>query len=229
MTTEAKPRVATNIEEISPNKTVTSTSTPPQTNRHTKTIQLTKRLQTINPEGKVTYDTGETPSHSFVTAFIRGLWACFTATNHNAVDIFGMWQRLVLWGATDTVIFRLNAPKEETRFGPVVGMGTRAVGNFDTRLETQIEHGTGSNQLIYGETTLLEPSEVAGALVITIHRTFANHSTSPITVSECGVYCNSDQRSPAQFHCIIRDLVSPAASVPIGHTVLLEYKIQTKA
>ena len=229
MTTEVKLRTPADIHEAKPIRTDTTITTPPTPAKHQETIQLTKRLQITDPAGKITYDTGETPGNSFVVAFIRGLWTCFTRTMQTAVDIYGVWRGLVRWPATDTQIFKIDAPKEETRFGPVVGAGTRTVGNFDTRLETQIEHGTGSNQLIYGDTTLLEPEEVTGALVITIHRTFTNHSAADVIVSECGIYSANSEKAPAHFHCIIRDLVSPAVSVPIGHSLFLEYRILTRA
>ena len=229
MTTEVKLRTPADIEETTPIQTDTSITPQPTAIKPPQTIQLTKRLQVTDPEGRVTYDTGETPSYSFVVAFIRGLWACFTRTSLTAVDIDGVWHRLVSWGATDTQMFRLNAPTTETRFGPVVGMGTRALSNFDTRLDTQISHGDGSNQLVYGETTLLEPAEVTGALVITIHRVYANHSPADVIVSECGLYSANNQWSPPRFHCIIRDLVTPAISVPVGHSLLLEYRILTRA
>ena len=228
MTTEVKLSKPPDIQEPPTIRTHTSITTQPITKKPPQTIQLTKRLQVTDPGGKVIYDTGETPSHSFVTAFIHGLWACFIRSFQTAVDIHGVWRHLVLWGARDTQLFRINAPREETRFGPVVGSGTRALSNFDTRLDTQIQSGKGSNQLMYGTTSLIEPTELAGALVITIHRTFTNHSAADVIVSECGIYSANSEASPSHFHCIIRDLVSPAAIVPSIHSILLEYKILTR-
>ena len=229
MTTEAKLRASTDIEEISPTKTVTSTAAPPPTNRRMETIQLTKRLQITNPEGKVTYDTRETPSHSFVVAFMRGLWACFTRSHPRTTDIFGRQEPLIIWGSTRSMLFFLNAGAGETRFGPVIGTGTKPPNNHDSRLDAQILHGTGTNQIIYKETSLGPPAEVAGTLTITIHRTYTNQSPATITISECGIYSANHHQTYTEYHCIVRDLVSPATDVPVGHTVLLEYRIQTRA
>ena len=228
MTTEIKTRVSTDIEEIPPIRTEMSITTQPPTSRHLETIRLTKRLAVSDADGRTIYDTGEIPSHSFVIAFMLGLWACFIRAHINATDIYGASQRLVHWTQHDTQLFRLNSGAGDTRFGPVIGTGTTELSNHDTRLATQIGHGTGTNQLMHGSTTLLGPTEIAGALVITIQRTYTNHSAATVTVSECGIYSAGNEITPPHFHCIIRDLVSPAISVPVGHTLLLEYRIQTR-
>ena len=228
MTTEIKTRVSTDIEEIPPIRTEMRATARPLADRHMETIRLTKRLAVSDADGRTVYDTGETPSHSFVTAFIWGLWACFIRTNQRATDIYGTPQTLVRWEQHDTQLLRLNSGMGETRFGPVIGTGTTELSNHDTRLAAQIGHGTGTNQLIHGATTLIGPTEIAGALIITIQRTYTNHSAATVTVSECGIYSIGSEISPPYFHCIIRDLVTPAIRVPVGHTLLLEYRIQTR-
>ena len=229
MTTEIKTKVSADIEEIPLIKTeMRATARPPAT-RHIETIRLTKRLAVSDADGRTIYDTGETPSHSFVTAFIWALWACFTRSHPAPLDIYWKISRNVLWGSGNIALMMLNSGEGETRFGPVVGTGTKALSNHDTRLDAQIEQGIGPNQLLHGTSTLLSPTEIAGALIITIQRTFTNHSAATINVSECGMYSLGNTTTEPTFHCIIRDLVSPAIGVPVGHTLLLEYRVQTRA
>lgn len=228
MTTKTKLTVPADIEETPLLTTDMTKTTQPTENKHQETIQLTKKLQLTDATGKVIYDTGETPCNSFVIAFILGLWACFTTTDQTATDIYESWHRIVNWRSPRTQLFQIEAKHGETRFGPVVGMGTKPLSNFDTRLDNQIQHGLASAQLRYGETTLLSPTEVTGALVITIHRTFTNQGATPITVHECGIYSANGSGFTPRFHCFIRDLVSPAVNVPVGHSLLLEYKILTR-
>ena len=229
MTTEKNLRVSTDIEEIPPIRTEMSITARPPASRHMETIRLTKRLAVSNPDGKVVYDTGETPSHSFVWAFIAGLWGCFIRAHIRATDIYGASQLLCHWGSSAGVLFRLNSGTGEARFGPVIGMGTKPLSNFDHRLDAQISNGTGVNQLLHGSSTLIGPTEITRALTITIQRTFTNHSAATVTTSECGLYALGNLTHDPRFHCIVRDLVSPAIDVPVGHTLLLEYKIQTRA
>ena len=228
MTTEIKTRVSTDIEEIPLIKTDMHATARPLADRHIETIRLTKRLAVNDADGRTIYDTGEMPSHSFVAAFIQNLWSCFTRSNIRFTDIHGTPQLLTWWGFSQAQLLRLNSGAGDTRFGPVVGIGTATVSNHDTRLDIQIGHGTGVNQLLYGTTSLIGPTELAGALVITTQRTFVNHSAGTINVSECGVYCAGSRTDRPQFFCIIRDLVTPAIGVPIGHTLLLEYRILTR-
>ena len=228
MTTEIKTRISTDIEETPPIRTEMSITTQPPTSRHLETIRLTKRLAISDADGRTIYDTGEIPSHSFVVAFIRALWGCFTRTNQHSTDINGTWQPLIRWASTGAIMMLIDGGPGDINRGPVVGMGTAALSNFDHRLDIRIAHGTGTNQLLYGSTSLIGPVELAGALLITIQRTYVNHSTAPVSVSECGIYCIGNEWPAPRHHCIIRDLVSPAISLPLGHTLLLEYRIQTR-
>lgn len=202
--------------------------TPEDQHEKEQIIQLTKRLQVINPDKETIYDSGDTPCRSFVVAFIRALWSCFRTTITTSHDIRGNRTHLATWGRTDTMLMNLNARSGETRFGPVVGSGLAPLGDFDHRLDAQIPHGTETGQLSYEATSILEPVRLRGAMTLIIIRMFTNLTTADITITECGIYGYGDCRRWPKYHCFIRDLVDPAITVPPEHAILLEYKILTR-
>ena len=202
--------------------------TPKDQHEKEQIIQLTKRLQVINPDKETIYDTGDTPCKSFVVAFIRALWSCFTRRITTSHDIYGNRTHLIDWGWSTAILINLNARPGETRFGPVVGSGLAPLSDFDHRLDAQIPHGTATGQLAYENTSILEPVRLRGAMTLIIIRTFTNLTTADITITECGIYGYGASTRTPRFHCFIRDLVDPAITVPPEHAILLEYKILTR-
>ena len=191
-------------------------------------IQLTKRLQLVDPEERILYNSGDTPCRSFVAAFLKALHSCFINEPIRATDTNGFPNLLAEWGITQTILLNTRAWEGEEKFGPVVGTGIAPLGNYDHKLDAQIMHGTDPGQLLYSATSIVAPTVLAGAMTLTLIRTFTNRTAADITVTECGIYTRGRRTDVPAYHCIIRDLVDPKLTVPPDHAILLEYKILTR-
>lgn len=111
--------------------------------------------------------------------------------------------------------------------GCVVGNGNTPVAIDDYKLESQITHGTGPNQLEHYECTILYPPSVAGSQCsFRIKRIFHNASGGPVTVREIGVYAGISNPYDA---CIIRDVLGAGASIPDGGAITVIYTVRAIA
>ena len=191
------------------------------------TIQLIKRLQVLDPTKKVIHDTGNTPSRSFIRAFLTAIQACLTHQNTRALDINGIDQRLVTWRNFQTAIICVIPTNIPDRSGPVIGTGTTPPTNDDFKLEAQIKHGTETGHMEHHTTVVRGPEAQADTLILTIERIFINRTSHQITINECGLYTIGNALMWPRNHCHIRDLVMPNITVPPQHGVRLEYKIIT--
>ena len=207
---------------------ITTISTVKDPQQKVETIQLTKRLQVITPDKKVIHDTGDTPSRSFVRAFLTTIRGCFTWDNTRALDTNGVDNRLVNWRSGRTAAIYIEATYGEDRFGLVIGTGPTPPTNDDFRLAAQIKDGTGTSQMEHQRTTVRGPELEADALVITTERIFLNRTHHPQTVNECGIYALGNDFSRPRYFCHIRDLVIPEITVPPEHGIILQYRILTR-
>jgi hypothetical protein len=86
----------------------------------------------------------------------------------------------------------LNAATNISTHGVVVGSGNVAVAITDYKLQTQIMHGTGANQLQYSSVDFPNLYQVSGGTAKTdIRRLFTNASGSDVAINEIGLYCNT--------------------------------------
>ena len=119
----------------------------------------------------------------------------------------------------------LNAVSGDSSYGLVVGssdtpnaINTYAMGNI-------IPHGSGANQLLYGQTTIENPTNPTGTnyWMFRIIRTFTNNSGASITVKEIGLIMASwDSSGATRYFLIARDVISPV-TVPAGATLTVRY------
>jgi len=193
-------------------------------------------------------------SHSFVSNFlaiIASLMANSYGTHNNYYfyqSTSGTWWSFtynnVNTGVTDftTTLTILDSANDST-YGIVVGTGTAPPKPTDYNLESIIQNGTGSGQLIYGAHTLspapnpgngenssqpstgvLTPS--GNTTSIQISRTFQNQSGASITVSETGIIAkNLAYEATAVYVLIIHDLLSSPITIPNGGVMAITYTI----
>jgi hypothetical protein len=121
----------------------------------------------------------------------------------------------------------LNAGSGDSSYGLVVGSSdtpntvtTYAMGNI-------IPHGSGANQLVYGQTTMENPTNPSGTnyWIFRIIRTFTNNSGASITVKEIGLIVASwayDNANTHRFFLIARDVINPV-TIPSGATLTVRY------
>ena len=105
--------------------------------------------------------------------------------------------------------------------GLVAGTGTNAVTLTDTKLQTQIAHGTSAGQLDYGASVVNQPSSDSTSTTLILTRVFANSSGGAITVREIGIYASTG----SVVLCIVRDTVTIALA--IGDQLTLNYILKT--
>jgi hypothetical protein len=114
-------------------------------------------------------------------------------------------------------------------YGIQIGSNDTAVVITDRSLNTQITHGSGAGQMLYGAQTIttggVSPNKYAKIL-----RTFTNNTANPIDVKECGLvifaYCSG---IGADSIMLTRDVISPTISVAAADTLPLEIYLQTTA
>jgi hypothetical protein len=110
-------------------------------------------------------------------------------------------------------------------YGIVVGVSDIANTINQYSMGGQIQHGSGTNQLMYGAMTIESPSNPSGTnnWVVRLIRTFSNSSGSAITVKEIGIIVKTMDTSPtARYFLIARDVISPV-TVPANSTLTVRY------
>ena len=122
-------------------------------------------------------------------------------------------------------LMRLDAPADNSDWGIVVGMGISPVTNTDFKLENQITHGVGANQLSHEATILESVVDTGTSLNFSFSRDFKNHTGANVVVNECGTYCLSTPTTfdPNSVFLIMRDIITPSITIPTGRTLTVEY------
>ena len=161
------------------------------------------------------------PSRSYVNAFINGLWAESHNTTISTPNTTGSSFNL----EGNTPFFDVNAADNIDIYGLVLGSGTNAVAIGDYALQTQIPHGLGAGQLDHEAHSWVAPTTVGTTRSWKARRIFWNNSGASITINECGIYFRSNVGGVYKYFCAVRDLVSPAVTVPNGGAASLEYTL----
>lgn len=105
-------------------------------------------------------------------------------------------------------VLRTDVVKGQSEYGVVIGTGTTAVGISDTKLETQIAHGTSGGRFVYEASMYDEPEISGSSCFFRSRRQFLNQSGGTIFVSECGIYTVGGGTSVTRV-CVVRDVFSP--------------------
>lgn len=175
-------------------------------------IELTLR----DEDGRVIMRRTE-KSHSWVFNIIRALYALMVTTVGNYVTSFTFTDGRIrtypgIYNIGDSLM-QLNAPAGNAGYGIVVGSGTNPVSIYDYNLQSQIGHGSGSGQLLYGD-TIVEPITVSGnAASFLVYRNFTGNQYNTVTVNEVGLVASYTFSGGGFYFLIARDVISPSVSV----------------
>ena len=180
--------------------------------------------QVRGADGRIKVPFRRRTAHSFLTAYITGLYLRMVGA---------VAQALTDTGGTSRNIHRetemnAQATSGTDTSGLVVGTGTNAVVITDTKLQTRVAHGTGSGQLQYGASVVNLPSATSTVTQMILTRPFTNASGGTVTVTEIGIYADmGDAVSTTNNRvvCIVRDLSTIALSN--GDVLTLNYILQT--
>lgn len=192
-------------------------------------IETYYRILKHGPDGKLIYDSGLIPSHSYVIQFLEMVEGQLDGLNTEATDVDGAENYIISGGGDAYLMNRVDALVGDDTFGIVVGTnaGVTAEDNENYKLDTKILHSpTGeSGKLNYQTVTFVAPAEDGGNINFDITRTFLNeHATETITVKEIGIICKNIIIT--KYHLLLRDVVSDEA-VTAGTTLTVVYTLRT--
>jgi len=180
--------------------------------------------QVKDATGRITVPFRRRTAHSFLTAYITGLYLRMIGpTTVSRTDTGGASRALHRNTFMDS-----NTASGVSTEGLVVGTGTTSVTITDTKLQTQIGHGSGSSQLQYGASVVNAPSSTSTQTTLILTRPFSNASGGSITVNEIGIYASmgTTYQSFVDFPmCIVRDLATIALNN--GDVLTLNYILRT--
>jgi hypothetical protein len=168
-----------------------------------------------DPKGRIV-KRGRQPVKSWVKQWIQILYLQFARTTYNVIDTGGTSRGI----SADTYpLLALNAGSGGSTFGIVVGSSDTPVTRDDYKLGSQIAHGSGTGQLMYGAMSHDTPTPYSTGYLIRSMRVFTNNSGADITVKEIGVYCNSF----GYYNCLIRDVLTTPVTIPNGYSWTVRY------
>jgi hypothetical protein len=119
----------------------------------------------------------------------------------------------------------IMADVNEGDYGLVIGTSDTANTKDTYAMGGVIAHGSGSGQMLYGGTTIENPTNPSGNdWVFRIIRIFTNNSGASITVKEIGIIAKSQDPIPTvRYFLIARDVISAGVTVPNGSTLTVRY------
>lgn len=195
--------------------------------KNSANMQLLKRITVKDKNGKIKYDSGLVPSHSFTIAFLEHIYGSLKTIAVDIEDVDNVEQSVGDPADYQLVRNELNAADNSDTYGLVVGTGIGAESNTDYALGTKIAHGTGATQLDYGAHSFTAPSVVGDNVDMIVSRDFYNGSGGSITVTEVGGYTKSRVGAAYEYFCILRDLLDTSVPVANTETLTLQYTLRT--
>jgi len=121
--------------------------------------------------------------------------------------------------------FEMKAAATTYTYGPVIGTDDTPVAMSNTKLGSQIVHGTGAGQMQYLATAVPSPTVTATTSSFTLTRQYINVSGSSVTVREIGIYGRAQSGISRYIFCFARDVLGAPVSVPDGGAFTLIYTI----
>lgn len=172
-------------------------------------------------KGKV-YDSGYTPSKSFVRQFLDVMEIQTYQASKSIKHHDGNMRLLTVHSNN---YHYANAPVNDDDYGIMIGTGSTGETNADYGIETKIVDGAGAGQMEY-EAGAITSVTVDAYVEFETRRTFTNNSGSSITVQEAVIYCLWGTK-PNYIYCIARDLTGGIA-VADGQTLSIKYLWRTQ-
>jgi hypothetical protein len=166
-----------------------------------------------DPKGRIV-KRGKQPMKSFVKAWLYILYVNFSQIATSTIDTGGTSRSLAL-----SSNFIANAGVGVTTHGIVVGSSDTPVTRDDYKLGSQILHGSGTGQLMYGAMSWDAPVAYGTGYLTRGIRVFTNNSGADITVKEIGLYIYNG----AYYFCIIRDVLTTPVTIPNGYSWTVRY------
>ena len=196
-------------------------------------FELRKRLTLRNKKGEITYDSGDQPSNSFTSQFLGNLQSIAgnvavprpevkstTGANFTMTDD-------THWNTVDYP-FSIDNDVDNDDWGLLIGDDdSTPEANSNFRLDSVIASGILAGQVNYGVTGWDAGVTTDGDEAYwSFNRTMTNNSPGVVEVKEIGAYIRVDN-TPLLYCCIMRDIITPSISIPVGQTLTVQYTIKT--
>ena len=170
-------------------------------------------------------------SHSFLKGFVCLLHRHFASQSTCTVDIDNAsrcnggsdYQLSISAPGGKSVMNRFGNFVPGYKIGIVVGTGTNSVSPTDYKLQSQVEHGTGTGQFIYYGSLCSDISISGSEASFKTMRLFENKSGGSITINEIGIYAVG---CGGYSHCIVRDVLGTGVTVNDNEVLKVEYTIK---
>jgi hypothetical protein len=179
-----------------------------------KTIGGYIEWELIDPKGRIV-KRGKQPIKSWVKQWIQVLYAEFSNANTTFLDTSGISRTI------NAAYFRADAGAGVTTHGIVVGSSDTPVTRDDYKLGSQIAHGSGTGQLMYGAMSIDPPVAYSTGYLTRLMRVFTNNSGGDVTVKEVGVVILYSGN--LYYFLIIRDVLSTPVTIPNGYSWTVRY------
>jgi len=200
------------------------------------------RIQIKDKSGKVEFDSGRRPSHSFVIGFIDILYAALHAYADYELGITYSIQipdvtntlRNVMYVMGDELSgtfvnegwMGVKAEDNDDTYGIVIGSGTGPESNSNYALSNKISHGLGAGQFDYQRHNFVNPYTDGNNVELAMSRDFYNGSGGAIDVKEIGIYARTTIDTwPITYAiiCIKRELLGATVTVPNQKTLTVQF------
>jgi hypothetical protein len=183
-------------------------------------INVTYSLELSDKNGKVSYQSPQYKSHSYVIAMADWLFSMIGNTTLVGGDLnIGSTVATMTAGDTMSITSVIGAV---TR-GIIIGTGQTAPAVTDYKIQTIIPNSATqvTGDMYYQATTIAVPQTSSGTRSFTITRVINNNSGASITVYELAVYGIDTTNS----YCLIHDAISGGFAVPNGKNLTVVYTI----
>jgi len=162
------------------------------------------------------------PSRSFVLNFLELFSAAWTGSSENFTDVLGNPYSV----NTSFDMLNINASSSVVSSGIWLGTGALSSTITSYAMTGQIQHGSGSGQLMYGNTTIVSPAAITGGQRLIVKRDFVNSSSGSVSISASGITVKSNGGSFQYLSMldITDETLTPInLSIVTGQTLTVEY------
>jgi hypothetical protein len=210
-----KPLLNNIFASDNPTKEIVNNNTQPN-------INVTYSLALTDKNGKVTYQSPQIQSHSYVIAMADWLFSDLGNTTLVNGDLNVASTYVII---TKTIPMNITATIGTITAGIILGTNQTAPSITDYKIGTLIPNSASgvSGDMYYQATTIAVPQTSSGSRSFTVTRVINNNSGASIIVYELAVY--GFDGSNSNSFCLIHDTISGGFSVPNGKNLTVVYTI----
>jgi len=173
------------------------------------------------------------PADIFVENFIKVLYALFSEdtvtivkTDGTETEFYGHFYKSRRGWTYEVHIMKVDMPEGKDYAGIFVGASSEEERMDNYNLIAKYPHGTETNQIYYGNTTVsdLGFDEENKRHVIRVRRLFENKSPNDLVIAEVGLVADFYTDVTGRFDYLISRCVLPSPfTLPVGRAMYIDY------